>query len=78
MNKRLTRISKYLTYILRHEPQSIGLELDPEGWLSIEQLVSAANASGKSITVEQVHDVLAQSDPPRFAVTEDRLQIRAL
>ena len=78
MNKRLTKISKYLTYILRHEPESIQLELDPEGWLNIDDLIRNANASGKSVTVAQLHEVVANNEPQRFAVSEDGLRIRAI
>ena len=77
MNKRLTRISKYLTFILRHEPKAIGMKLDPEGWLNIDDLVKNANASGKSITLAQIHEVVASSDQQRFALSDDGLRIRA-
>lgn len=78
MNKRLTKISKYLSFILRHEPQAIGMKLDAEGYLNIQDLVTNANASGKSITVEQVHQVVAASDEQRYALSEDSLRIRAV
>ena len=77
MNKRLTRISKYLTFILRHEPEAIGMKLDPEGWLKIDDLVKNANASGKSITLAQLHEVVASSDQQRFVLSDDGLRIRA-
>ena len=77
MNKRLTKISKYLTFILRHEPNAIGMKLDPEGWLKIDDLVKNANASGKSITLAQLHEVVASSDQQRFALSDDGLRIRA-
>ena len=49
MNKRLTKLSKYLTYILRHEPHAIGLKLDEEGFLNVEELVKNEdhNRAGK-------------------------------
>jgi len=78
MNKRLTKISKYLTFILRHEPQSIGLTPDENGYLKIDELVHRANESGKSITGEQVRQVLEQQEQPLFAVSEDGQMIRAL
>jgi putative RNA 2'-phosphotransferase len=78
MNKRLTRISKYLTFILRHEPQSIGLTLDADGFVPVEELVANANASGKSITVEQVHQVVAGHETPLFTLSEDGQRIRVL
>ena len=77
MNRRLTRISKYLSFILRHHPESIGVELDHEGWLNIDQLIHNANASGKSITLEQVRQVIASSDEKRFVLSDDETRIRA-
>lgn len=78
MNKRLTKISKYLAFILRHEPGSIGLKPDPYGFLNVEELVKAANASGKSITVEQVHQVVAGHEDKLFALSDDGTRIRAV
>lgn len=77
MNRRLTKISKYLSFILRHHPESIGLKLDPERWASVDELVQNANSSGKSITLEQVHDVVAQNEQKIFALSDDGLRIRA-
>jgi len=76
MNKRLTKISKYLAFILRHDPASIGMKLEPEGWLDVGQLVENANASGKTVTVEQVHAVVAQNELQLFQLSEDGLRIR--
>lgn len=78
MNKRLTRISKYLTFVLRHEPQSIGIKLDDEGFVTVDELVKNANASGKSITSEQVHQVVAAQEEKRFSLSEDGTRIRVL
>lgn len=78
MNKRLTKVSKYLTFILRHEPQSIGLKLDDEGYVPIETLVQNANASGKNITAEQVQQVVVGHDPPMFGLSDDGQRIRVL
>jgi putative RNA 2'-phosphotransferase len=77
MNKRLTRISKYLSFILRHQPDAIGMHPDAEGWLNIEELIKNANASGKSITLAQLRDVVALSEEKRFVLSEDGLRIRA-
>ena len=77
MNKRLTKISKYLTFILRHEPGSIGLTLDEKGFANIEELITAANASGKSITTEQVNDVVRLDEKQLFVLSDDKLRVRA-
>ena len=77
MNKRLTKLSKYLTYILRHEPHAIGLKLDEEGFLNVEELVKNANASGKKITIEQVNQVVAENEQELFSLSDDGQRIRA-
>lgn len=76
MNKRLTKISKYLTFVLRHEPHSIGLKPDREGFLAVGELIQNANASGKKITIEQVQQVVAGHDPPLFTFSDDDERIR--
>lgn len=78
MNKRLTRISKYMKFILCHEPQSIGLDLDAAGWGNVEELVTKAVASGKSITTEQVLAVVQQCDPALYELDESKTRIRAI
>jgi putative RNA 2'-phosphotransferase len=78
MNKRLTKISKYLTFILRHSPASIGIHPDPEGWVAVDALLHNANAQGKSLTRERIEEVMSASDVPRFAFSEDGQRIRAI
>ena len=77
MNRRLTKISKYLSFILRHHPEKIGLKLDPERWASVDELVKNANANGKSITLAQVHEVVALNEEKIFVLSDDGLRIRA-
>ena len=77
MNKRLTKLSKDLTYILRHEPHAIGLKLDEEGFLNVEELVRNANASGKKITIEQVKQVVTENEQELFTLSDDGQRIRA-
>lgn len=78
MNRRLTKISKYLTFVLRHEPEAIGMKLEPEGWLVAATLVQNANAHGKSITLEQLYEVVEKSEEKRLELSDDRLKIRAV
>lgn len=78
MNKRLTKISKFLSFILRHHPQSIGMQLSPEGWLNVDDLVKNANAHGKSISLAQIHEIVTSNEEKRFALSDDGLRIRAI
>ena len=73
-----TEISKYLSYILRHHPEAIGLTLDAEGWGDIGQLISGAARDGKTLTVEKIDAVVASNDKKRFALSPDGQSIRAV
>lgn len=73
----LTSISKFLSLVLRHEPELIGLELDDAGWTSVEALLRKAAANGKPITHELLAEIVATSDKQRFAFSADGQLIRA-
>ncbi len=77
MSKLLNETSKFLSYVLRHEPQAIGLTLDTEGWADISALIDGANKSGKSIDRDLIQQVVDTSDKKRFSISEDGLRIRA-
>lgn len=77
MTSRLTSLSKFLSLVLRHKPEEIGLELDSEGWARIEQLIDLANISGTPLTLDTVLEIVATSDKKRFALSPDGKFIRA-
>jgi putative RNA 2'-phosphotransferase len=60
-------VSRFLSRVLRHEPQSIGLALDAQGWAEIDELVERARAHGKLLTRRLILRVAAMSDKQRFA-----------
>lgn len=73
----LTRTSKFLSLILRHEPERVGLKLDSAGWVGVTELLEAVNRNGVSLTLEQLKHVVATNDKKRFAFSEDGQRIRA-
>jgi putative RNA 2'-phosphotransferase len=77
MSKQLASISKFLSLVLRHQPEAVGMALDPEGWLPIDALIQNANCTGKKLSLELLHEVVASCEKKRFAVSEDGLRIRA-
>lgn len=76
-DKETIRTSKFLSLILRHEPERVGLTLGEAGWVAVDQLLQAVNNHGVSLTLEQLKHVVATSDKKRFAFSEDGLRIRA-
>jgi putative RNA 2'-phosphotransferase len=76
-DKEMTRASKFLSLILRHEPDRVGLKLGDAGWVDVKELLQAVNRHGVSLTLDQLAHVVATSDKKRFAFSEDGRRIRA-
>lgn len=74
-----TKISKFLSYVLRHNPDAIGLHIDDNGWANIDALINKASDSDEieTLTIEQLKEVVASSDKKRFIISEDGNKIRA-
>lgn len=75
--KQLKSISKFLSLILRHSPQTIGLKLDQQGWADVEELLSKATRQQQHISRKVLEEVVATNDKKRFAFNEDGTKIRA-
>lgn len=71
------RISKYLSLVLRHQPDVIGLQLDDAGWADVDDLLKRMNAAGRRCTREQLETVVRENDKQRFQFSEDKTRIRA-
>ncbi len=69
-----TKISKFLSLVLRHKPEAIGLDLDEKGWGALQELIEKAPMR---LTRDDIFRVVRESDKQRFAISEDGLMIRA-
>ena len=72
MSKSDASISKYLSYILRHKPDSIGLKLDKHGWADIDELIKKTIEF--SLTKETIQAVAANSDKKRFVIENNKIR----
>ncbi|MGV9785588.1 RNA 2'-phosphotransferase [Streptomyces sp. NPDC003435] len=73
-DRRTVKVSKYLSKHLRHQPERIGLTLDPAGWVEIDALLAAAAAHGFPVTRTELDHVVAVNDKRRFAVEGGRIR----
>ena len=71
------KISKFLSYVLRHRPDEIGLTLDANGWTPIAELITRARSASVDLSEEIIREVVRTSDKQRFALSEDGTRIRA-
>ena len=77
MNKQdVVKLSKFLSLVLRHRPDTIGLKLDENGWVNVDELLEKC-ASNNSMTMEILEEIVATNNKKRFAFNEDKTQIRA-
>ena len=77
-SKTLNETSKFLSYILRHKPDTIGLQLDIEGWADINSLIIGAAKEGRVLDQAIIQTVVNSSDKKRFTLSEDGQCIRAV
>jgi putative RNA 2'-phosphotransferase len=68
----LVRVSRRLSYVLRHHPDSVGLTLDVHGWVAVDDLLAALR-----LTRAELDDVIARNDKRRFAFDDTGTRIRA-
>lgn len=77
-NKKRTRLSKFLSFILRHHPEKVGLTLEPGGWVGIDALIAAVNQKNDLfLNRERLKELIEKSKKPRFTVDPTKTRIRA-
>lgn len=77
MADKLTKQSKFLSYVLRHAPESIGITLDTGGWIDVEGFLQAAAENGTTITRARLEEIVATNSKKRFEFSDDGQHIRA-
>jgi putative RNA 2'-phosphotransferase len=77
MNEKIITISKFLSLILRHQPQKIGLDLDKNGWANVDELLQKCSHTKHFFTLEELEIVVETNNKKRFSFNEDKTKIRA-
>jgi putative RNA 2'-phosphotransferase len=74
---RIVKTSKFLSKVLRHNPELLRLELDDGGWADVALLLRALAERNRALTREELEEVVRENDKQRFAMSEDGARIRA-
>ena len=72
----LTKVSRYISLILRHKPETIGISLDNHGWANVKDLIEGVNKTHK-LDMEMLEEIVATDDKQRYSFNEDKTMIRA-
>lgn len=70
-------LSKFLSLILRHKPEVVGIKLDKNGWAKVDELLEGANDKGKEMDLATLEIIVATDEKQRYSFNEDKTAIRA-
>ena len=77
MKNKTKETSKFLSYVLRHRPDSIGIQLDSSGWADVDELLERAAECGRTISIALLQEVVRDNDKQRFSLDPVGNRIRA-
>jgi putative RNA 2'-phosphotransferase len=71
------RISKFISLVLRHRPELIGIDLDHQGWAKTQELIEKSKSKDVQFTIEDLNEIVITNDKKHFSFNEDGTKIRA-
>lgn len=77
--RRLERISKFISMILRHRPEVIGITLDEHGWADVNELIKGINETGEEVefSKDTLETIVKTDKKQRYSFSQDKTLIRA-
>lgn len=74
----LNQISKFISLILRHKPETIGITLDEHGWANVQELIDGINTTdGYHLDMEILKEIVRTDEKQRYSFNDDLTLIRA-
>lgn len=73
-DRRRRHLSKFMSVILRHEPEKFGINLDEHGFVPIAELMKSL--AQENFTEEDVRETVSKCDKQRFEITDDRIRAK--
>ncbi len=77
MRDQKTKLSRFISLVLRHKPEAAGIRLDEHGWASVEALIQGVNGTGRSLDYALLEEIVQTDEKGRYSFNEDRKMIRA-
>ena len=76
--KRLQNTSRFISLILRHRPEAVGITIDEHGWADVREMIDGVNKSGKhTLDMEMLEEIVRTDEKQRYSFNEDHTLIRA-
>lgn len=71
------RLGIFISLILRHKPEEIGITLDKHGWANVEDLLAGMNKAGKKIDMKTLEEIVRTDNKQRYSFNSNKTAIRA-
>ena len=68
--------SKFISLILRHKPEVIGITLDEHGWADVDELIRGVSKT-HDLDREILERIVAEDEKQRYSFSDDKRLIRA-
>lgn len=75
--KQEVKLSKFLSLLLRHNPDAIGLKLDQNGWADVNELIGKSAVKGRKFNLDNLKQVVKNCNKQRYTFNDDYTKIRA-
>lgn len=73
----MSKESKFLSFVLRHKPEEIGLKLDRSGWVDVDELLLKLKKANRKLSRDELVQIVENNNKKRFTLSEDGSRIRA-
>lgn len=73
----LNKVSKYISLILRHKPEAIGITLDEHGWANVYDLIRGVKKKYSDFGIYELIQIVDTDEKQRYSFNEDVTMIRA-
>lgn len=73
----LTKLSRYMSLILRHKPEVIGISLDEHGWANVDELIAGVAKNNSGFNMEILEEIVKADNKQRYSFNADKSLIRA-
>jgi putative RNA 2'-phosphotransferase len=73
----LTKVSRFISLILRHKPEEIGIKLDKYGYANVNELIKVVSENYPGFDMDILEEIVATDEKQRYSFNEDKTLIRA-
>lgn len=75
--KQKSHTSKFLSLVLRHQPEAAGITLDAHGWADVSELLRGMTNAGQPIDTDLLEEIVRTDEKQRYSFSADHTKIRA-